>query len=507
MKRGTTALKYFVVGIALAIVVMMAFMSSHVSTTKPTLHVLAMKPIHSRTVGNKSYMLSLTYAEQLTMATAHYIQFINLVAGWNLTGVEPYVHTSRMFGLHSDSVPISSFYKYSLFLNISALNAELSDCLERATDMEKDGTVLFESINEFMNQSYRDIVIVYFSKHMRVFSREIHAAMDRNVAFGDQPIKDCTETSRDKGLSEQVEVKLAQEFAFMRNESKFSSLPHTNGDFKVLQAFCVEKSTPITLVQLRDYVLSHIRHDTNGKKLNVSIMFISWQGRFTHPFKDLETMNRCRLLPSQIKYSNKVLDTAHQFIHSLGLRKSSYISVHIRFAKLFLHHKTDSDNFYECCMKKVNVLVGMVQRKSGITSDGVLLIQDFGTYGTDACRFNGLYLAHHLCIEKSTKLISQLNMTLAKFDPVKFDAPINSGFASLVEAASLFGGRLLITVGEGSYQHSLINRFIEQHHDPGNPEAASKLHYHLQCMESPGPETVNGLVIPGTVCQSLDIIV
>ena len=218
-------------------------------------------------------------------------------------------------------------------------------------------------------------------------------------------------------------------------------------------------------------------------------------------------MNKCRPLPSQIKYSNKVLDTAHQFIHSLGLRKSSYISVHIRFAKLFFRHKTDSDNFYECCMKKVNVLVGMVQQKSGITSDGVLLIQDYGTYGTDACRFNGLYLAHHLCVEKSTKLISQLNMTLAKFDPVKFDAPINSGFASLVEAASLFGGRLLITVGEGSYQHSLINRFIEQHHDPGNPEAASKLHYHLQCMESPGPETVNGLVIPGTVCQSLDIIV
>ena len=140
-----------------------------------------------------------------------------------------------------------------------------------------------------MSHSYRNIVIVYFM-HMPVFSREINAAMDRNVTFGDQPIKDCTETSRDRGLSEQVEGRLALEFALVRNESKFNSLPHTNDDFKVQQTFCVEKSTPITLVQLRDYVLSHIRHDTNGKKLNVSIMFISWQGRFTHPFKDLNTM-------------------------------------------------------------------------------------------------------------------------------------------------------------------------------------------------------------------------
>jgi len=136
----------------------------------------------------------------------------------------------------------------------------------------------------------------------------------------------------------------------------------------------------------------------------------------------------------------------------------------------------------------------------GITSDGVLFIQDFGTYGTDACRFDGRYLAHNLCIEKSTKLVSQLNITLAKFDPVEFDAPINSGFVSLVEAASLFWGRSLITVGEGSYQYSLINRFIEQHRDPGNPEAASKPHYHLQCVEPPGAETVNGVLISGNVC-------
>ena len=491
-KTRTKELKFLVAVIALALVVVMALMYSQVSTGLSA---------HSRLRASnedKSYMLSLHYAEQLTMATRHYIQFINLVAGWNLTGVEPYVRNSRMYGLRYFE-PSTSFYKYSLFLNTSSLNSELSGCLERATDAEKGRPVLFDSISEFMRRSYRNIVIVYFIKHMTILSKEIHEAMD-NIAFGDQPIKDCTEKARDDGLSENVQEKLALEFALVRNESAFSWLPpepHDNNSFQVVQAFCVEKSTPISLVQLRDYVLSHIR---SSNKLEVSIMFISWQGRFTHTFKDLHTMNKCRFLPLQILYSNKVLDTTHQFIDSLGLHKSLYISVHVRFAKLFLCHKIDSDNFYECCMKKLKVLVGMVQQRYGITSDGVLFIQDFGTYGTDACRFNGRYLAHNLCIGKSTKLVSQLNITLAKFDPVEFDAPINSGFASLVEAASLFWGRLLITVGEGSYQYSLINRFIEQHRDPGNPEAASKLHYHLQCVELPGAETVNGVLISGNVC-------
>ena len=110
MKRGTIALKYFVVGIALALVVGMALMS-HMSTKiqRSTL----MRPDNK----DKSYMLSFQYAEQLTMATAHYIQFINLVAGWNLTGVEPYVYTSRMFGIRYFEPATGNFYKFSLLLN------------------------------------------------------------------------------------------------------------------------------------------------------------------------------------------------------------------------------------------------------------------------------------------------------------------------------------------------------------------------------------------------------
>ena len=210
----------------------------------------------------KSYMLSLQYAEQLANAVSHYIEFINLVADWNLTGVEPYIYNSRMFGLRY-FLHASSFFKCSLLLNTSSLNTELSGCLKRANDTEKGRPILFEPFSEFLSRSHRYIVIVYFTKHMAVLSREIHKAMDSSVNFGEDPICDCTDTARNKGMSQQVEKLLDREFVLERtsNPDWLSFKPQPKDNFTVVQTFCVNKSAPISLVQLRDYVLSHIGHD------------------------------------------------------------------------------------------------------------------------------------------------------------------------------------------------------------------------------------------------------
>ena len=445
--------------------------------------------------GSKSYMLSLNYAEQLGNAVNHYVRFINLVADWNLTGVEPYVHNSRLFGLRY-FLPTTSFFKCSLLLNTLSLNTELSGCLKRANDTEKGRPILFEPLSEFLSRSHRYIVIVYFTKHMPVFSREIHKAMDSSVNFGDKPICDCTNTAKNKSMSQQVEKLLNQELVLERTSNP-DWLPRSKANFTVVQAFCVNKSTPISLVQLRDYVLSHIGHDASGNTLQVSILFISWQGKYTHKFTDPITMNKCK---TQMVYSDKVLDTANQFIHSLDLHESSYVSVHIRFGHVFKDTKSDPEAVYQCCMKKLNVLLSMVQQKYNITSKRTLLMKDFGPYGSDACLYEGSFRAVSICTNKSSKLLSQLNITLAEFDPVAFDAPVNSGFVSLVEASSLFSGRALITIGGGTYQGYLVRHFLKQHQDLHDPNAANKLHYYLPCERSTSQQKVNELVFPDNVC-------
>ena len=213
---------------------------------------------------NKSYMLSLHYGEQLTNAVGHYIEFTNLVADWNLTGIEPYIYNSRLFGLRY-LLPTTSFFKWSLHfntssLNTSSLNTDLSGCLKRYNDTEKGRPILFEAFSEFLIHSHRYIVIVYFTKHMAVLSREIHKAIDSNVNFGENPICDCTNTARNKGMSQQVEKLLDREFDLERtsNPGWLSSKFQHIDSFTVVQAFCANKNTPISLVQLRDYVLSHM---------------------------------------------------------------------------------------------------------------------------------------------------------------------------------------------------------------------------------------------------------
>ena len=481
---GGRQLSYVCIIITLIIVLLNLIIASiYYGSTRPS-------SLNRPSFGSKSYMLSLHYAEQLTNAVAHYIEFINLVADWNLTGVEPYIRNSRLFGLRY-VLPTTSFFKCSLLLNTSSLNTELSGCLKRANDTEKGRPILFEPFSEFLSRSYRHVVTVYFTKHMFILSREIHKAMDSSVNFGDEPICDCTNTARDKGMSQQVEKLLDQELVLERtsNPDRFSF----KSKFTVVQAFCVNKSTPISLVQLRDYVLSHIGHDDDGNKLQVSILFISWQGRFTHTFTDPITMNKCRINGAQLVYSDKVLDTANQFIRSLGLLESSYVSVQIRFEHVFMHHLPKG--VYQCCMKKLNVLLGMVQQKHNITSKRTLLMKDYGPYGSDTCKYEGAYRPLSLCKEKSSKLLSQLNVTLAEFDPVAFDAPVNSGFVSLVEASSLFSGRALITIGGGAYQGFLVKRFIKWHHND-NPK---NIHYHLHCQMS--QQTVNELVLSEDICD------
>jgi len=328
---NNSAFKLFVVtiGLLLAVVIVFQYIQVRVSTVQS---VEGPSNVGISSFGSKSYMLSLHYAEQLTMATAHYVEFINLVADWNRTGVIPYIFDSRMFGLRYFS-RATNFTEFSVLINTSVLNTKLSSCLQRAADTDKGRPNLFDTVREFLSNSYRNIVVVYFIKHMQILPRAIHAAVDSDVKFGNESIKDCTDTAKDKGMSHQVEKLLDQELVLERTDSNSS-----DDKFRVIQAFCVKQGTPVSLIQLRDYVLNHIHgsQDARGsrKKLNVSILFISWQGRFTHTFTDLNVMNKCRF---SADYSKRVLDFATQFIHSLNLHEASYISVHIRFEHLFMH--------------------------------------------------------------------------------------------------------------------------------------------------------------------------
>ena len=410
----------------------------------------------------KSYMLALHTAEQLTMSTYHFIEFLNMVYQWNFTGVEPFVYRSRMFALRSmHQNDINGSVHYHKLMNTSFMREKLSECLQRS---DKDGqnnvtTELFVPVKEFLSESQRNVTLVYFSKHMNVVNKRVHADTDiklHNTA--EEPILECTRILRESGLSRTVEGLLNQEL-LIENGSVIDN-------FTVVQSFCIMPSVKLSLIDIKKYVLGHI-HCDKSDAVDVSVIFVSWQGRFTRPFTDIGTVHHCDLPANKIPPSAEVVSATDQFLHSRRLQRSSYISVHIRFEKLFDHvyRQNNPRQLLQCCMFKLDAVLRRMKEQYNLTSDSsTLLLHDYGHYGTDVCRHDGRWTSRDVCVEDVHNLLSLLNETEAvEFDPVKFNVPYNSGFVSRVEGLSLNGGRFLVVIGGGSYQTSIVNRFLEGH--------------------------------------------
>ena len=424
---------------------------------------------HSLTfVLQSPYMLALHTAEQLTMSTSHFVEFMNLVNQWNLTGVEPVVYGSRMNALrsmHADDVPGS--VHYHVILNTSLMRQKLSKCLTGRTEntsQESNGytsSPLFAPLSIFLRQSMRAVTLVYFSRHMNVLGKQLNAAADSLLnsekSLPGVPVIECTDILRESGISDRVEVLLNHELIIEGASVE---------NFTVIQAFCVRK-VEMSLVKLREEILTLI-HRNQFHQIDVSVVFISWQGKFTRSFTDMNTLYRCRLPSSQIEPSQQVVATADKFLTSLGLEKQSYIAIHVRFEKLFRtafrRPQRDARHFLDCCMLKLDALLNKVKELNNFTSEGsTLLLHDYGSYGTDACQHNGGWRSRSVCVDASRHLLSLLNETRAsEFDPVEFDAPQNSGFVSLVEGVSLSEGHSLVVLGGGSFQVSITGRYTDR---------------------------------------------
>ena len=164
------------------------------------------------------FMLALHTAEQLTMSTSHFVEFMNLVNQWNMTGVEPVVYGSRMNALrsmHAENIPGS--VHYHTILNTSLMREKLSKCLKGRTEnvsQESNASQLFVPLSVFLRQSMRIVTLVYFSRHMNILGKKLHTDADallNKKSKSDLPVVECTDILRESGISGQVEHLLNRE--------------------------------------------------------------------------------------------------------------------------------------------------------------------------------------------------------------------------------------------------------------------------------------------------------
>ena len=443
----------------------------------------------------RSFMLSLVYAEQLTNAFAHYNEFLILASLLNFTGVEPFVKNSRMFGVRGLTPDPHLCFDLRLLLNMESFNSKLSTCFRKRESNKLDTPYMIKPMEDFLKHSYRKVVVVYFSRHTRVLSHDIHKSMDSALdslflKHQDEPIVSCKDIANKKLLTRRVELLLNKERYREANMSAGLDI----GNFTVQDVFCVN-TVPLSLVRLID----HLRAYLNTTLSHVSILFVSWQGKFTREFTDWRTFDfHCKLPFTQVELSEKVHHFADRFHQSVGLYKQDFISVHIRFEKLFQfaygERKDSQEKFYTCCMRRLELLLELLAKKNNLPLNNTLLLKDYGGFGTDSCRYQGRWSPHYLCEEQMNKSLALLNVSASEFNPRIFKgAPDNSGFASLVEEASLFSGKVIVAVGGGGYQAGVVSRYIDWHRN--STYTANELHYQL-CIN----EKLNGLELDHQTC-------
>ena len=438
----------------------------------------------------KSYMLALRIPEQLTMCTIHFHQFLNVVNDWNLTSVEPFIYYSDMFGLRS-LVPYASVaYNFGRLFNTSVHNDYLSKCMNRTSDPEAGKPVLFEPMAEFLQRSHRELVVIHFMWYWNTLkNRDWRLPMEESLKNRtEKAFLDCTEASREHGLAEEVEKAFREEIRIERIQFP-GSLPEHVDDFKVVKTFCIKKQVQISLRSLKDFILNNT---LNRNK--VSFVFLHFQGRWTQPLVSTDVsnyINKCRLPLSKPFHSDTILEASKQFLHSLGFAGQPYLSIHIRFEKVYMYAQSKQyplEKYMSCCMTRLNHLLKVVRKKYSIPINRTLLIWDYSPHGSSTCPLKN-------CYKETMVFVNQINATATFLKPKEFNLPPHHGLISLVESQSLYGGKALISVGLGSYQATIVETFIEHHRDeyPSNPEAAEELHYGHLCVP---PEELHGVTLP-----------
>lgn len=436
---------------------------------------------------NKGYLLVLYVLEQLTMSSSHYISLLNLAHSWGLSGVEPTVCRSRMYGLpgisgichhqyrasspHSQVQKNSVEIKYSQLYNLSYLNNELRRCLHAkskqfgnlANQTLHCQSSVIDPLHTFLQTSHRNVVLVHFvhgiggsTSRMTFLSQEVTHRFEQNVTFPlGEPIVDCTQVAKDSGVVGVIEGILNKKAT------------------KSMSMFTVQRVVCISTEKAKGGIdVTHLKNVIFDSVPNVSVVFTKWQNHGVIS-EGSEILSRCKVSP--IPHSQEVISASKRFLSSTKFNvREPFVAVHLRLER-FYQCEALIPGYTKCCLERLSSVLSQVLSKHGINKKDVLIIKDYGLYGTDSCSYKLKYVNISICLNLTDEFfrnLQQYGYSPTEFIPGNYgsDLPDNSGFVSLVESRALLSGNVLVVGGFGSYQGTIIKQFL----DISNPKIGVK---------------------------------
>ena len=402
-------------------------------TTPPSSHLTREEFGLSRTRG---FLLAKSYDQQLQAALHGYYQLAKLTGLLNLSAVEPFVLGTSLVG-----VPVvgSEVLKLGDLYDLDGVKGRLTS-----------NSILEElvSYNTFTERASSHVVLVLFLTNLKSF--EVYFSGENKNS---RIIEISTSTA--KVYFRQI-MKAVNQWILAQTNSR-----STHFLISRLVLIDVRPYHPLPLSHIIDK-LNSVIHEQVEKFGSATIIIERWRGihnvsdskffYFIPGFVDAFKPRR-RLL-----FSSAVVTAAQRFAQTMT-SAHPVVGVHIRGERLLLDSKGKISVYVQCLEELQHFLSS---RPVPVANEQVRVFHDLGPYGTMSCTLQYCTKGRARFVED----VAKLGFPIVSFDPAVFESvPTSPAFVSLVEMEYLSHVDLLVTVGRGGFQQSMVERFLSSSQD------------------------------------------
>ena len=391
----------------------------------------------------RGYLICTDYEQQQMGSFIAFKNLARFASLFNLSIVEPYIHDGRgRMGVPGVGSKKPQFLKLTDFYDHYQLKCALRSCVN--ADL-----VSFES---FVENASSNVILVSFLPSIDGYKQYFAGG------------KKIVEINKITG-SLKNSLKVLNAFVTFqgRKQSAFT--------WSQIILIDARPKHPISVLEIQEILGPAIRQQIekfgtptivldNWRDINpVSTYFYSVTGFNLTTSRELFTVDHTKI----------VVDAAQNFARSLNLTHP-LIGVHIRVEKIMVYSHDPTS--YRPCLRQLKELLknGSLANTS---NSGVVLIHDLTKYGSYSCDVYSRCRAER---PKYLSLIKDFENVTVHYDASGFHPPIlQRVFAAFVEREFLSTVDILVTIGGGSYQDNIVDRFLNHTSD-----ARDNLH-RLEC--------------------------
>ena len=413
-----------------------------------TVQTRSVTSTHAPHNGTQGYLIALDYEQQLTAGFYGFAKLASVAACLNLSCVEPYVQDTSVRGvpeLKSQLTP--PFWELSALYDLPHVKEALQSCSSLQT---------LDSFETMFERASRSVIIVYLLTTISNYAKTF-------FSHGDQGIVEINPRKYMYVLSDRTINRLnAYGDYFLRGKKRKAE----NYLFSWSRVVLID-ARPFHRRYLKDItqVLSSIIRTEVASSGSATVVIDSWRGihnkndsKFFYFWPDFVwDDSRCDI--HTLQHSETVIEAARRFSLHLN-RTRPVIGVHVRGERMLTDSKGNTSHYVHCLQQLKTLLQILTEAPSEVagevTGERVSVFHDLGPFGSQSCT-----LPH--CVKGRSGFLSELEalgFPIVSYDPTVLEfTPVSPAFASFVEREYLSHVDILVTLGRGGFQQSIVESF------------------------------------------------